>query len=65
MKLLKPLRAETNRVKAYIYINDKNFKVDVYFKDHQNTHTFDDEYKMFSYLSNIGLEPEQFNLSPF
>lgn len=65
MKLNIPLRAETNRVKAYIYINDKNFKVDVYFKDHQNTHTFDSEDKMFSYLYNIGLKPEQFNLSAF
>ena len=65
MRLSLPLIATNNRVKAYIYINDKSFKVDVYFKDHQNTHTFDDEDKMFSYLHNIGLEPEQFNLSPF
>ena len=60
-----PLIADTGRVKAQIYINKDEFVVKLQFSDRKSTHTFNDENSMFSYLKNIGLEPENFNLAPF
>lgn len=60
-----PLIADNNRVRAYIFINKNNFTVNLEFTDRKSTHTFDDENSMFSYLHNIGLQPEDFKLAPF
>ena len=60
-----PLITDTGRVKAQIYINKDEFVVKLQFSDRKSTHTFNDENSMFSYLKNIGLEPDDFKLAPF